>query len=144
MKEVTKAKLTVQKFVDAINAHDVEGIVRLMSPEYVFVNSSGDRFTGEDFMRETWAKQFRDHPDFKIVVEKIIADEQGVAVFGTAEGTYAPDGKKRPERRWTVPAAFLGMAAAGKMTYWESFSDASIVYDLIHETDEANVVESGQ
>ncbi|MFT3789173.1 MAG: nuclear transport factor 2 family protein [Tepidisphaeraceae bacterium] len=131
-------KQTVTRFVETINAHDVEGIVRMMSNEYVFVNSSGDRFTGHDFMRETWAKQFQDHPDFRIHVEKIIADEQGVAVFGMSEGTYAPDGDRKPERRWTVPAAFLGLAAEGKMTYWESFSDTSIVYDLIRETQSAD------
>ena len=118
-------------FFEAINAHDVERIVALLSADYEFVNSQGDRFQGESFMRETWADQFNKHPDFRIRVGRVIADEEAVAMFGFSEGTYAPDGQLRSENRWSVPAAFLLMSREGKISYFESFSDASMVYDLI-------------
>ena len=112
-------------------------IVGLLSADYEFVNSSGDRFhQGQQFFRDEWASQFAKHPDFRIRVGKVIADEGGVALFGYSEGTYAPDGNLRPENKWSVPAAFLVMARDGKVTYFESFSDASMVYDLIQSRTE--------
>ena len=125
-------RATALAFIDRINAHDVDGIVGLLSDEYQFVNSSGDHFSGRQFMRETWLDQFGKHPDFRIRVERVIADENGVAIFGFSEGTYAPDGELREENKWSVPAAHLLMAREGKITYYETFSDASMVYDLMH------------
>ena len=124
-------KETVLAFIDRINQHDVEGIVGMLSEDYHFVNSAGDRFAGRPFMRETWQSQFSLHPDFNIRVQRIIADDDGVAVFGWSEGTYAPDGVMRDENRWEVPAAFLGIAHEGQITHWQVFSDASIVFDLM-------------
>lgn len=124
-------KQTVLAFLDRINAHDVDGIVGLISADYEFVNSSGDHFRGLQFMRDEWTSQFAKHPDFRIRVGRIVADDEAVAIFGFSEGTYAPDGELRAENRWSVPAAFLVMARDGKITYFESFSDASMVYDLI-------------
>lgn len=118
-------------FIDAINAHNVDRIVSLLAADYEFVNSQGDRFQGEAFMRDTWADQFNKHPDFRIRVGRVVADEDAVAVFGFSEGTYAPDGQLRVENRWSVPAAFLLMSREGKISYFETFSDASMVYDLI-------------
>src|SRR5947208_12683424 len=83
-------KQTILKFIDRINAHDVDGIMELVSPDYEFVNSSGDHFRDRQFIRETWREQFRIHPDYKIRIERVISDGDGVGVFGVAEGTYAP------------------------------------------------------
>ncbi|MDW8262005.1 MAG: nuclear transport factor 2 family protein [Phycisphaerales bacterium] len=124
-------KDTVLKFIDRINAHDVNGIMQLMSPAYEFVNSSGERFRDRQFIRETWEAQFRNHPDYTIRVQRVIADEEGVGVFGTASGTYAPDGILREEDRWEVPSAFLVIARDGQVTYFESFADTSIVFAVM-------------
>lgn len=126
---------TALAFLDRINAHDVDGIVGLLSDEYQFVNSSGDEFRGQQFMRETWLDQFSKHPDFRIRASRVIADGNGVAIFGFSEGTYAPDGQLREENKWSVPAAFLLTARGGKVTYFETFSDASMVYDLMQARD---------
>ena len=37
-------KETVLKFIDRINAHDVYGIMALVSDQYEYVNSSGEHF----------------------------------------------------------------------------------------------------
>ena len=94
-------------------------------------SASGDRFRDLEFMRQTWQAQFTDHPDFTIRVQRVIADDEGVAVFGWSEGTYSPDGMQREENHWEVPVAFLGLARDGKIVYWEVFSDTSIVFDII-------------
>ena len=124
-------KQTVLAFVDRTNAHDVEGILELMSDDYQFINSAGDTFRGEKFMRDTWRAQFEQHPDFRIDVERVIADDQGVGIFGKAVGTYSQHGEMYDENHWEIPSAFLGIARDGKMVHWQVFSDASIVFDVI-------------
>lgn len=132
---VARQKQSAMAFIDRINAHDVDGIVDSLSPDYEFVNSSGDHFHGSKFMRDEWAAQFKKHPDFRIRIGRVVADAQAVAIFGYSEGTYAPDGKLTPENRWSVPAAFLLMSRDGNITYFESFSDASMVYDMMQAAD---------
>jgi ketosteroid isomerase-like protein len=124
-------KATILKFIDRINAHDVDGIMDLVSRDYEFVNSSGDHFRDRQFIRDTWREQFRIHPDYKIRIERVISDGDGVGVFGVAEGTYSPDGQADEEDHWEVPAAFLCIAREGKVTYFECYSDASIVFDVM-------------
>jgi len=124
-------KQTILKFLDRVNAHDVEGIMNLVSDEYEFVNSSGDHFRDRQFIRDTWRAQFENHPDYHIRADRVIADPDCVGVFGWAEGTYAPDGELREEDHWEVPCAFLFIAKDGKVTYFESYSDTSIVFDVM-------------
>lgn len=133
--DIARQKTTALAFIEKINTHDVDGIVASLSPDYEFVNSSGDHFHGSGFMRDEWTAQFKKHPDFKIRIGRVVADREAVAIFGYSEGTYAPDGKLTPENRWSVPAAFLLMSRDGKITYFESFSDASMVYDMMQATD---------
>lgn len=137
---IAQQKMAALAFVDKINTHDVNGIVECLSPDYEFVNSSGDHFHGSQFMRDEWAAQFKKHPDFKIRIGRVVADAEAVAIFGYSEGTYAPDGKLVPENRWSVPAAFLLMSRGGKITYFESFSDASMVYDMMQAADADSTV----
>jgi len=66
-----------------------------------------------------------------------VAEGEAVAIFATSNGTYAPDGDIRPEREWQIPAAFLGVVRGGRIARWESYSDASIVYDLMRGDDGA-------
>jgi uncharacterized protein (TIGR02246 family) len=127
----TGMKETVLEFVERINAHDVDGILALMSDDYRFINSAGDTFRGKAFMRATWRAHFAQYPDFQIRVERVIADDDGVAVFGVAQGTLIRDGQIFDENHWEIPSAFLGVARDGKMTHWQVFSDASIVFDLM-------------
>ena len=124
-------KEVILKFIERINAHDVDGIVALMSKDYEFVNSSGDHFHDLKFLRDTWRAQFENHPDYQIRADRVIADPDCVGVFGWAEGTYAPDGELREEDHWEVPCAFLFIAKDGKVTYFESYSDTSIVFDVM-------------
>jgi len=124
-------KETVLEFVERINSHDVDGILDLMAEDYRFVNSAGDTFRGKAFMRATWRAHFVQYPDFQIRVDRVIADEQAVAIFGLAQGTLTRNGEMFEENHWEIPSAFLGIAKAGKMVHWQVFSDTSMVFDLI-------------
>ena len=135
-------KDTILDFIDRINAHDVDGILGLMDDDYTFVNSAGDTFKGRDLMRDVWADQFHLYPDFRIRVQRVVADTAGVGVFGRSEGTYNPQNRTKvdEENHWEVPAAFFGIAKNGKVTHWQVFSDTSWIFDIL----EANEEEQGK
>lgn len=125
---------TVLKFIERINAHDVDGVIALMADDYCFVNSSGDSYHGREFMRAEWRKHFDRYPDFKIVVSTLISGPEGVGVFGKSEGTYTDAiDPVDADDQWQVPAAFLGMAKNGKMVHWQTFGDNSVVFEIIKE-----------
>jgi limonene-1,2-epoxide hydrolase len=127
----TDMKATVLEFVERINAHDVDGILELMSDDYRFINSAGDTFRGKAFMRATWRAHFVQYPDFQIRIDRVLADEEAVGLFGTAQGTLNADGQILEENHWEVPAAFLGIARDGRMLHWQVFSDTTMIFDLI-------------
>jgi len=130
-------KQTILSFIDRINAHDVDGIMALVSKDYEFVNSSGDHFHDLKFLAETWRAQFENHPDFKIRVDHVMCEGEHVGVFGLSQGTYSPDGVMREENHWEIPAAFLGIVRDGKVAYWETYSDASVIFDMMKSTQSA-------
>jgi ketosteroid isomerase-like protein len=135
-------KDTILDFIDRINAHDVDGILGLMADDYTFVNSAGDTFKGRDQMRDVWSDQFHLYPDFRIRVQRVVADTTGVGVFGRSEGTYNPKNRTKvdEENHWEVPAAFFGIAKNGKVVHWQVFSDTSWIFDIL----EANEEEQGK
>ena len=45
---------TVISFVAAINAHDLDAIVSLMSEDHVFVDAFGESWEGRSTMRRAW------------------------------------------------------------------------------------------
>jgi limonene-1,2-epoxide hydrolase len=124
-------KETVLEFVKRINAHDVDGILDLMADDYRFINSAGDTFRGKNFMRATWRAHFVQYPDFNIRIDRVLADDAAVGLFGWAQGTLTHDGQILEENHWEVPAAFLGIAENGKMLHWQVFSDTAMIFDLI-------------
>ena len=54
-----------------------------------------------------------------------------VAVFGTTEGTYAPDGKIRKENYWITPAAFRVMLRGEQIQMWQVYADNKRMHELL-------------
>jgi ketosteroid isomerase-like protein len=124
---------TVQAYVQRINSHDVDGIIDLMADDFHYINSAGDTFRGRAFMRQEWLRYFKAYPDFQIHVETVISGAEGVAVFGSAEGTFDAEDEDPEENHWLVPAAYYGVTSGGKILHWQTYADSSIVFDIIKE-----------
>ncbi len=75
----------------------------------------GARHEGRETMRRGWEGYLALVPDFRIEVERAFEDGGAVALFGTASGTFAPDGVLRPEFRWQVPSAWRAVVAGGRI-----------------------------
>ena len=128
---MSSATEIVLKFIERINRQDVEGLADLMSEDHVFLDSVGGRGEGRENMRRGWAEYFRMMSDFRIEVEMTIAEEDRVAVVGTASGTYVIDGKVSRENYWKCPAAWLAVVKDELLAEWRVFADLKPLYQII-------------
>lgn len=67
----------VERFNQALNDHDVEGMMRWMTPDCVFENTSpapdGERFEGRAAVRAFWEAFFEQSTGAHIEIEEIFA-----------------------------------------------------------------------
>ncbi len=112
-----------QRFVERINAHDVEGLVALMTPNHRFVDSLGVATHGQAALRAAWQGYFRMVPDYALTIERTLADHDDVVLLGIARGTYSPDGTLRPVNAWEAPVALRARVRDGRVAEWRVYAD---------------------
>ena len=110
-------------FVAKINAHDVDGLVALMTADHVFVDSLGTTFTGAEKMRMGWKGYLALFPDYAIEVVDVFEKGAVVALFGKARGTFAVQGKLSRENFWEIPAAWKAVIKDGRVAEWRVYCD---------------------
>jgi len=123
----------VNKFVDAINRHDVEAIGRLMSEDCVYIDSDGTAYDDVEQMLQGWLGYYGMFPDYKIQINDTFVSGNTVALFGKASGTYTSDGTLKPENHWEIPAAWKAIVADDKIKLWQWIVDNSIVAEIINK-----------
>jgi ketosteroid isomerase-like protein len=122
---------TVLAFIAFINAHDVNGLLALMSDDHRFVDSLGVSFHGREGMRTAWEGYFAWFPDYRIVVEDLLEQSGLVLVTGRASGTYAISGKLPEENYWEAPAVWKAFVEDGQVTYWQVYADNHPVREIM-------------
>ena len=115
---------TFRRFVAAINAHDVAGLVALMASGHLFVDSMGNRVAGAETMRAAWRAYFEMCSDYWIRIDHAIADVDTVLSVGEAGGTI--DGVA-----WRTPAAWQAVVREGLVEEWRVFADNKPVYEIV-------------
>ena len=74
MEKIESGMRTILAFNDAFNRHDVAGMMRLMSDDCVFENTSpapdGATYSGKDAVAQFWHDFFRDSPQAHIKIEE--------------------------------------------------------------------------
>jgi ketosteroid isomerase-like protein len=110
-------------FVAKINAHDVDGLVALMTPDHVFVDALNNSFRGAEQMRQGWKFYFGMFPDYAIEVTDEFNRGDLVAMFGKARGTFAVNGKSPRENSWEIPAAWKAVVKEGRVAEWRVYCD---------------------
>lgn len=113
-----------ERFVAAINGHDVEAIGALMAMEHVFVDSMGHRVQGAGSMIAGWRGYFSMCPDYWLRVDYVMGDGDRVMAAGEAGGTI--DGVP-----WKTPAAWQALIDEGKVVEWRVFADNKPVYEIL-------------
>jgi ketosteroid isomerase-like protein len=113
----------VLAFMEGINARDVDRLCALMTEDHVFVDGLGNRVQGRETMRKGWAGYFKMFPDYRVSHAEIFAQGNVVASFGSAEGTYAVEGKLSKENHWSAPAAWRAVVRDGLVAEWQVYAD---------------------
>ena len=112
----------VEAFVAAINRRSPRDISELMTEDHTFVDSRGRVESGRENMTAGWTEYFRMFPDYRIVVESILADGPLVAAFGSACGTYCGARGPVPGNRIEMPA-WRAVVRDGKVERWQVYAD---------------------
>jgi ketosteroid isomerase-like protein len=75
MSKIEGATRLVLEFNEAFNRHDVSGMMRLMSDDCVFENTSpapdGTVYSGKEAVTQFWQEFFRESPHAQIEIEEV-------------------------------------------------------------------------
>jgi hypothetical protein len=115
---------TFKKFVNAVNGHDAEALMALMSPDHLFVDSLGNRVQGASHMQVGWRGYFTMCPDYSIRIDSLLWESETVLATGEAGGSI----DKVP---WRTPAAWKAIIRNGLVLEWHVFADSKPVYDIL-------------
>jgi ketosteroid isomerase-like protein len=77
--DLTAATLaTIDRFNEALNRHDVDAVMALMTDDCVFENTypapDGERFVGQQAVRGFWTEMLRNSPAARFSTEEIFAN----------------------------------------------------------------------
>ena len=122
---------TVLRFIEAINAHDVNALCDLMTEDHSFVDSQGKTERSREHMRNAWRGYLDMFPDYSISVDQTLVDSDTVVVLGRAEGTYCTDGRLIDENHWKIPAAWRAKVHNGLVSEWQVYADNELVFRII-------------
>jgi ketosteroid isomerase-like protein len=122
----------VRSFIDRINAHDMEGLARLMTPRHRFTDALGASGVGRRAVREGWEAYLRWFPDYQIDVEASFSSGDLVAVFGTASGSFEGRPGAHGGDRFVQPAAWLARVTRGQVVGWAVFTDTAVPSKILH------------
>jgi len=115
---------TLNQWLAAINRHDVPALAALMAPDFVFVDSLGNRVEGATSMEEGWCGYFAMCPDYWVRVDLLLRQDGVAMLAGEAGGTI--DGEA-----WRTPAAWKAIIRGGSVVEWRVFADNKPVYEIL-------------
>jgi ketosteroid isomerase-like protein len=111
------------RFIACIKAHDVGGLIELMSEDHVFVDSLGSRLS-RPAIEQGWRQYFEMVPDYWIKIDRAISDGDTSVLIGSAGGTWVPPGgKQETENEWRTPAVWIANVRDGKISEWRVYCD---------------------
>lgn len=122
---------TVLQFLERINQRDADKLAELMTEDHVFIDSLGHSVNGREQMRNGWRGYYGFCPDYWVSHEEILENGNMVAVFGSAGGTIAANGKLPSENKWRTAAAWLAVVENHLVKEWRVYADNKPVYDIL-------------
>jgi len=108
------AKFVALKFVEVINAGDSEGLIKLQTEDFTFIDMGGDVYRS----RDGWQNYFSSFPKYKIHVQHVLLSGNGVAIIGKTTGSHIP-----PEVEEKETVLWTAEIRDGLVAEWRIYSD---------------------
>lgn len=121
----------VKEFVLKINSHNLDGLIEMITDDHTFTDSMGIDISGKRSMLKAWDIYLTMFPDYKIAAEEWIIQNDHVAIFGTATGTLATNGRLSKENSFEIPASWTAVVRDGKIAEWRVYADNQPVREII-------------
>ena len=124
-------KKVFDDFVDAINEHNVEKLYSLMTEDHKFIDSYGNEVSGKDKMRSGWIEYFHWFPDYNIEITDLFIENNTIAAFGFAGGSFQGSKYNYLENYFRIPAAWKVTIENDKIKLWQVYADTKKQLDII-------------
>ena len=104
-------------FYEALERGDLEGMMAVWAEdeEIVCVHPAGARLTGQDQVRESWAKMFAAGPRARLTVSNQVAISAMMLAVHSVHETFAVEGDPRPTVPILATNVYLRTAAGWRM-----------------------------
>jgi ketosteroid isomerase-like protein len=123
----------VIRFVKAINDHDVDGIINLMSEDHIFIDAIDNKSVGKKGMKEGWKGYFELFPDYHIEISDITENVSTIGLFGYASATYKNLANKLNSNFWRIPASWKAIVENNRIKHWQVYCDYSNLFKIIEK-----------
>jgi ketosteroid isomerase-like protein len=87
------------RFNEKINERDLDGLVKLMTDDHIFIDNSGE--VGRN-MKEGWRRFFRDYPDYRNIFTSVAVKDNVVIMIGYSTCSNEP--RLNGPNMWTAKA----------------------------------------
>jgi len=126
-------KAIVIRFVKAINDHDVDEIINLMSEDHIFIDAKDNKSVGKKGMKEEWEGYYELFPDYQIEISDIIENVSTIGLFGYVSATYKNLTNKLNSNFWRIPASWKAIVKNNKIKHWQVYCDYSSLFKIIEK-----------
>ena len=109
-----KAVRTIERYLTALNSHDLSALNELIDDDACYVDSCGYAISGRDLICDVIAQFFEREPNFKLHATEISEFRGDVLIRGSVD---ADDAGLREDHLWRARTDMR------KITYWQSFAD---------------------
>ena len=109
-----KAVRTIERYIAALNAHDMVELAQMIDEDACFVDSCGDAVDGRDVICALMDQFFKLEPGFKLNATEISEFRGDVLIRGSVE---ARDPQLANDSLWRA------RVEQNKVTFWQSYAD---------------------
>jgi ketosteroid isomerase-like protein len=124
----------VRALIRAINGRKVDRIADLLADNHRFIDSVGNVVRGSKDVATGFAAYFQMVPDYRIDIAHTLAEGNTVLVWGSARGSYVPEGRDTAIGHWQVFAAWRAIVRQGRVAEWQVYADNEPVRALMRES----------
>lgn len=133
---ISQLTAIAMRFVDAINDHNVEALLRLMSADHEFIDTAGSIVRDRDALQAAWEGYFEFFPDYGVEIDRVVERGGAVVLVGRSLGTLSESGREIltvelgdsfEEAGLQGPAIWTATVSDGAVTQWRVYEDTERV-----------------